>query len=609
MSIVWKLLRQHISLPQFAGFSLANLFGMLIVLLGYQFYSDVLPVFTQGDSFMGSDYLIVSKKISIGSTLGGNSTQFTESEIGDIASQPFTKKAARFTSTEYKVDAHMGIDGVQVLSSEIFFESVPDGFLDVTLEQWKWSEGDTTVPIVRPRSYINMYNFGFAQTHSLPKISDGLMGMIDFRISIHGNGKQGEYKGKVIGLSNRLNSILVPQAFMDWSNKTYAPEETSLPSRLIVEVDNPTDERIAHYISDCGYEVEDNKLQAEKTTYFLRVVVMLVMSVGLIISLLSFYILMLSIYLLVQKNTSKLEHLMLIGYSPSQVARPYQLLTLALNVLVLAIVLAAVSLLRGEYMDMLQTLYPNIDDGSLLPAVTLGLVLLAAVTLANTAAVRRKVTAIWKQGRVAAVALFVVLTLPTNLSAESKTTVGDVFATMPDSLMPYLSKNNRLDLIDFAKAGMKSEVNNALDGSTELLKLTDNYMKLQLNSQTTVEMRLIKADSLLADSADYVLYVVKTCRTSDAGHSEVRKFTSKWMPLSLSLSLKDRVGEMMMRKQDTTEEEWQKAVAAIDNADVTAELSPDSDILSLSLTFSLLTADDKKIISDKITLTTLKINL
>ena len=609
MSIVWKLLRQHISLPQFAGFSLANLFGMLIVLLGYQFYSDVLPVFTQGDSFMGSDYLIVSKKISIGSTLGGNSTQFIESEIGDIASQPFTKKAARFTSTEYKVDAHMGIDGVQVLSSEIFFESVPDGFLDVTLEQWKWSEGDTTVPIVLPRSYINMYNFGFAQTHSLPKISDGLMGMIDFRISIHGNGKQGEYKGKVIGLSNRLNSILVPQAFMDWSNKTYAPEETSLPSRLIVEVDNPTDERIAHYISDCGYEVEDNKLQAEKTTYFLRVVVMLVMSVGLIISLLSFYILMLSIYLLVQKNTSKLENLMLIGYSPSQVARPYQLLTLALNVLVLAIVLAAVSLLRGGYMDMLQTLYPNIDDGSLLPAVTLGLVLLAAVTLANTAAVRRKVTAIWKQGRVAAVALFVVLTLPTNLSAESKTTVGDVFATMPDSLMPYLSKNNRLDLIDFAKAGMKSEVNNAFDGSTELLKLTDNYMKLQLNRQTTVEMRLIKADSLLADSADYVLYVVKTCRTSDAGHSEVRKFTSKWMPLSLSLSLKDRVGEMMMRKQDTTEEEWQKAVAAIDNADVTAELSPDSDILSLSMTFSLLTADDKKIISDKVTLTTLKINL
>ena len=37
MTLVWKLLRQHISIPQFAGFFFANLFGMLIVLLGFQF--------------------------------------------------------------------------------------------------------------------------------------------------------------------------------------------------------------------------------------------------------------------------------------------------------------------------------------------------------------------------------------------------------------------------------------------------------------------------------------------------------------------------------------------------------------------------------------------
>ena len=49
MNLVWKLLRQHISIPQFAGFAFANLFGMLIVLFGFQFYKDVLPVFTQQD--------------------------------------------------------------------------------------------------------------------------------------------------------------------------------------------------------------------------------------------------------------------------------------------------------------------------------------------------------------------------------------------------------------------------------------------------------------------------------------------------------------------------------------------------------------------------------
>ena len=44
MSLVWKLLRQHISLPQLAGFFFANLCGMVIVLLSVQFYKDILPV-------------------------------------------------------------------------------------------------------------------------------------------------------------------------------------------------------------------------------------------------------------------------------------------------------------------------------------------------------------------------------------------------------------------------------------------------------------------------------------------------------------------------------------------------------------------------------------
>ena len=34
MKLVWKLLRQHISIPQFAGFFFANLVGTLIILLG-----------------------------------------------------------------------------------------------------------------------------------------------------------------------------------------------------------------------------------------------------------------------------------------------------------------------------------------------------------------------------------------------------------------------------------------------------------------------------------------------------------------------------------------------------------------------------------------------
>ena len=397
MNLVWKLLRQHISIPQFAGFAFANLFGMLIVLFGFQFYQDVLPVFTQQDSFMKADYLIMSKKIGMGNTISGRTNTFSGSEIDDVSSQKFVKKVGKFTSTEYKVDASMGVNGVNVLNSELFFESVPDGFVDVPLKDWKYEPGSKEVPIILPRTYINMYNFGFAQSHSLPKISDGLVGMIDFEIFIQAGGKKEQFKGKVIGFSSRLNTILVPQAFMDWSNHEFAPEDHSDPTRLIVEVGNPADENISQYLDENGYEVETDKLDAEKTTYFLRMMVTMVMVVGLVISILSFYILMLSIYLLVQKNSSKLENLLLIGYSPANVSKPYQLLTMGLNILVLIVAWVVLFFLRSYYMDFIETLFPDIDEGSMLPAILLGLVLFFIVSVLNIIAIRRKVMKIWNR--------------------------------------------------------------------------------------------------------------------------------------------------------------------------------------------------------------------
>lgn len=397
MNLVWKLLRQHISIPQFIGFFFANLFGMFIVLLGFQFYNDVLPVFTSQDSFMKADYLIVSKKIGAASAISGRTNTFSIAEADDLAGQRFTKNVGKFTSTEYKVDANMGVNGQSILNSEMFFESVPDKFVDVPLQDWTYQEGSREVPIILPRTYINMYNFGFAQTHSLPKISDGLVGMIDFKIFIHGNGHRDEFKGKVIGFSNRLNTILVPQKFMDWSNGYYAPGQKSDPTRLIVEVGNPADDNITKYLDKKGFEVESDKLQAEKTTYFLKMIVSLVMVIGLVISLLSFYILMLSIYLLVQKNSSKLENLLFIGYSPAKVALPYQILTIALNIAVLLITWIILFFVRDYYMEVIETLFPQIESGSMIMSIGLGILLFLIVTAINQIAIRRKVMSIWKR--------------------------------------------------------------------------------------------------------------------------------------------------------------------------------------------------------------------
>lgn len=399
MKLVWKLLRQHISWPQFVGFFFANLFGMTIVLLGYQLYCDILPIFTANDSFLKADYLVVSKKIGMANALGQQHSGFSKDEIADLQAQPFVKGVGQFTSTAYKAEATMGVSGMKILNSELFFESVPDPFVDVSLDNWHYTPGDSLVPVILPRSYIAMYNFGFAQNHSLPKINEGLVGMIDLHIQVQGKGGQGYFRGKVIGFSSKLNTILVPQSFMTWSNSHFSPDSEMPPSRLILDVTNPADQRIGTYLEDHNYELEDNNLDAEKTTYFLKLMVTLVMGVGVVISALSFYVLLLSIYLLVQKNTTKLQNLLLIGYSPSRVALPYQMLTLVLNFAVLVASFSLLLIIRGYYIDIVETLFPDLPSTGVAPTLGIGLALFLFVTGINFAILWRKTISIWRHGK------------------------------------------------------------------------------------------------------------------------------------------------------------------------------------------------------------------
>ena len=106
---------------------------------------------------------------------------------------------------------------------------------------------------------------------------------------------------------------------------------------------------------------------------------------------------MLSIYLLVQKNSSKLENLLLIGYSPANVAKPYQVLTMSLNLVVLIIAWVILFFVRGYYMEFIEAIFPDIEEGTMLPSICLGLLLFLIVSILNILAIRRKVMSIWQR--------------------------------------------------------------------------------------------------------------------------------------------------------------------------------------------------------------------
>ena len=117
--------------------------------------------------------------------------------------------------------------------------------------------------------------------------------------------------------------------------------------------------------------------------------------------------------------------------------------------------------------------------------------------------------------------------------AAAQTTLRDVFRAMPDSLMPYLTQNNRLDLIDFFESGMKAEVTNELDGKSQLTAMTADSLSLQLSSALRVDMLLLPVSGTVADSVTHVVCVLSTYGVNPSvRQTVVRYYSPQWQPFT-----------------------------------------------------------------------------
>ena len=202
-------------------------------------------------------------------------------------------------------------------------------------------------------------------------------------------------EGGKVTLTFGSNTIIVPDEFMRWANARYGTGEVQQPLRLVVEVNRPGDPKIQAYMDAHKYMIAGDKMASSKTYYFLTLIIIIVIVIGVLISLLSFFVLMLSIYLLLQKNTKKLQDLIMLGYSPRQVSAPYVKMVVLINVAVLIASIVLMLVARGCYMPMLREMGTN--GGTIIPALIVAMAIMAAITAGNVWAIRRKVNSLWIQ--------------------------------------------------------------------------------------------------------------------------------------------------------------------------------------------------------------------
>lgn len=393
------LVTHHISWLQLLGFLFSNIIGLFIISLGVQLYQDLSALFYKEDSLAGNEYLVVTKKVhslsTIGSVLGvGSYKRFSAGEIEQLTQLKGVKRVGAFQTARYQVIASISRSyGAEGMASLLSFESIPDSFLDITPSEWSFDPNAPSIAIIVPKDFLTLYNFSMAESQGLPQLSESIIQQIPIDFQLVGdNGRVLYLKGRVVGFTQRINAFIVPEPFLQWSNEQLSHNQEQAPSRLMIEVEPSELPTTTLAIRESGYEIAGDAQKSSQIIYLFRIALSVVLFIGLLISLLAFFLLMLSVYLIMVKNRERIQTLYLIGYTPKEVGRTYTSLIWGINLIAWIAVIVALLLVRYAYTSYWEVLNTSAFNGL---SVLFTLVFVLLFSVLQTIFLRRKLISYW----------------------------------------------------------------------------------------------------------------------------------------------------------------------------------------------------------------------
>lgn len=326
--MVKKLLFAHQKFFFLAAGIAGSLTGIVLLLGALQLYFDFDRLVNGTGDINRVQYLVINKQVSLVNTLFGGQKGFSKEEIDGLKSREGVLDAAPLTATRFKVGMSMGeggMAGIPGMYTDMFFEAVPDDFADVPQHKWKWKPGDSLVPVIVPRDYIKLYNFGFAPTQKLPPLTEQMISMAKFDVILSTSKGRIVYDGQIVGFTERINTILVPQSFIDFANKEYAGVEPGqfAPNRVIIRTQGPASVQLTDYMTENGYEASEESLRNSKINSALNLVMTVCVWLGVTIIGLSLLIFLLYSQLVISRSSYEIQTLICIGFSPKNLVQRY----------------------------------------------------------------------------------------------------------------------------------------------------------------------------------------------------------------------------------------------------------------------------------------------
>ncbi|MCH2195905.1 hypothetical protein [Kordia sp.] len=382
--MISDLLHKQIRFSQLLFFALTSSLGLGILLVVFQLFVDTQSLFGSSNDLLGNQTVIISKAI-------GKDNAFTEEEIETLKQQDFVKKVGSFTNGTYRVQGSVSLLGMGGMSTDMFLESVSDRFIDVQDENWKWSPESRRVPVIIPKNYIDLYNYGFAPGAGLPQINQKVISQIPIKLSLTGSSKRKMYDAYILATSEKINTILVPKSFLEYTNQVLSPDIEVKISRVIMEVTNPSDPKLLDFFEKNNYQYFQSELLSSRISYFLQLVLAIVLGIGILITALSITLVITNINLLILKNKQTICQLYFLGFSRKQIASVYHKISYKILGVSICIALILVVICKFIFAPFLTILQTESSAFSLIYVFIVAIVLFVVLALYYTKHTNKKI--------------------------------------------------------------------------------------------------------------------------------------------------------------------------------------------------------------------------
>ncbi len=293
--------------------------GVILLLVSVQLYININVLLKDKNPRKdGYDYISVTKLISNENMAEAHS--FSDAEIEEIKTKSFIQDATPLLANTFLVKAS-GSSAIP-FTTDLFLESIDNRFLDTIPENFSWKQGQAIVPIIISADYLELYNTVFAPSKDLPQFSEKSISAVLIQLECYApDGTAKIFKASVVGLSNRINSVLVPESFLTWANKTLGSNTNINPSRIFIKTTDANNSELLNFLQQKNYNINKDKTKFGRVKQLLQAIVSGLSGFGVLIILLAMLLFSFYLQLMIARSKDNLQLLLTLGYSPNWLSK------------------------------------------------------------------------------------------------------------------------------------------------------------------------------------------------------------------------------------------------------------------------------------------------